>query len=64
MKDEALSLLRQYRGGLVQAGADTFWELYDPSDPLLSPDPSVLVNSYRPAGSCPAACFPRGRKLG
>lgn len=61
MKQEALALLRSYWGGMVEAGADTFWEIYDPSDPMLSPYKSILVNSYCHAWSCTPAYFLRRR---
>jgi alpha-L-rhamnosidase len=63
MKDQALALIQSYWGGMVQAGADTFWEVYNPAEPLLSPYGSVLVNSYCHAWSCTPAWFLRGRGL-
>jgi alpha-L-rhamnosidase len=63
MKGEALDLIRSYWGGMVKAGADTFWEVYDPADPGLSPYKSLLVNSYCHAWSCTPAYFLRGRGL-
>jgi hypothetical protein len=63
MKAEALALLRDYWGGMARAGADTFWEVYDPSNPALSPYKSILVNSYCHAWSCTPAWFLRGGKL-
>lgn len=63
MKKEALGLLTSYWGGMVRSGADTFWEIYDPSDPLLSPYKSVLVNSYCHAWSCTPSYFVRGQNL-
>jgi hypothetical protein len=48
---------------MVQAGADTFWEVYKPSDPDLSPYQSLLANSYCHAWSCTPAYFFRGRGL-
>ena len=59
LKTEALALLRSYWGGMVNAGADTFWEVYDPTDPELSPYKSLLVNSYCHAWSCTPAYFLR-----
>lgn len=64
MRQEALELLTRYWGGMVRAGADTFWEIYDPADPMLSPYKSILVNSYCHAWSCTPAWFLRGGKLG
>ena len=63
MKAEALALVESYWGGMVQAGADTFWEIYKPSDPDLSPYKSLLANSYCHAWSCTPAYFFRGRGL-
>jgi alpha-L-rhamnosidase len=64
MKSEALDLARKYWGGMVEAGADTFWEIYDPSDALLSPYKSVSTNSYCHAWSCTPAYLLRARGLG
>jgi hypothetical protein len=55
LKTEALELIRGYWGGMVAAGADTFWEVYDPKSPLLSPYGNVLTNSYCHAWSCTPA---------
>jgi len=63
MKAEALELIETYWGGMVKAGADTFWEVYNPSNPSLSPYNSLLVNSYCHAWSCTPAWFLRGRAL-
>jgi hypothetical protein len=63
MKEEARQLMRTYWGGMVDAGADTFWEIYDPANPLLSPYKDVLVNSYCHAWSCTPSYFIRSRGL-
>ena len=63
MRREALALLQSYWGGMVDSGADTYWEVYDPSNPLLSPYQSVSANSYCHAWSCTPAYFLRGRGL-
>jgi hypothetical protein len=63
LKEEALQLIHSYWGGMVEAGADTFWEVYDPSDPMLSPYGSVLVNSYCHAWSCTPAYLLRSGNL-
>ena len=55
LKSEALELIRWYWGGMVTAGADTFWEVYDPKNPSLSPYGNVLTNSYCHAWSCTPA---------
>ncbi|MCD8124870.1 MAG: sugar hydrolase [Lachnospiraceae bacterium] len=46
MQDRALQILRDYWGGMVARGADTFWEVYDPEHPAVSPYGSRAVNSY------------------
>ncbi|OXS59368.1 sugar hydrolase [Cohnella sp. CIP 111063] len=52
LKDEAVHLMKQYWGGMLKNGADTFWELYDPGNPDFSPYGSPLINSYCHAWSC------------
>jgi hypothetical protein len=64
MKQEALALLQSYWGGMLSAGADTFWEVYDPRDSLLSPYGTVHVNSYCHAWSCTPSYFLRSGVLG
>ena len=63
LKQEAKQLVETYWGGMVKAGADTFWEVYDPSDPDLSPYGSTLVNSYCHAWSCTPAYLLRSLDL-
>ena len=40
------TLLRECWGGMIERGATTFWEIYDPARPLLSPYNNHLLNSY------------------
>jgi hypothetical protein len=63
LKQEARQLVETYWGGMVKAGADTFWEVYDPSNPDLSPYGNTLVNSYCHAWSCTPAYLLRGLDL-
>lgn len=49
---ECLDLMRDYWGGMVKAGADTFWECYDPKDSRASPYGDCHNNSYCHAWSC------------
>ncbi len=56
-RERALEVLRSYWGGMVAAGADTFWELWDPEDPGHSPYGGTIVNSYCHAWSCAPAYF-------
>ena len=51
-KDKAVSIIKQYWGGMINDGADTFWELYNPDDKEYSPYGSHLINSYCHAWSC------------
>lgn len=57
--DEALDVIREYWGGMVKHGADTFWELYNPENPYESPYGGTIVNSYCHAWSCAPAYFLR-----
>lgn len=59
MKAEAVSLMRDYWGGMLARGADTFWEVYDPDQPYLSPYKNHIMNSYCHAWSCTPAWFIR-----
>jgi hypothetical protein len=40
---------------MAQAGADTFWEVYNPADSLASPYGDVHLNSFCHAWSCTPA---------
>jgi alpha-L-rhamnosidase len=51
-KREARTLLESYWGAMVEAGADTFWEIFDPANPLSSPYGDIHINSYCHAWSC------------
>jgi alpha-L-rhamnosidase len=63
LRDEARLLVRSYWGGMVAAGADTFWEAYAPEEPLLSPYGDPHINSYCHAWSCTPSYFIRSRGL-
>ena len=58
-KSKAVQVIRDYWGGMIRCGADTFWELYDPADPDASPYGGAIVNSYCHAWSCAPAYFLR-----
>ena len=58
-KEQALAALRAYWGGMARDGADTFWELYNPTDPNESPYGGTIVLSYCHAWSCAPAYFLR-----
>ena len=55
--DEAYERLVNYWGGMVDRGADTYWEVYDPAKPELSPYDFFPVNSYCHAWSCTPVYF-------
>jgi alpha-L-rhamnosidase len=55
MQTEALALIDQYWGGMIQRGADTFWEIYNPDDSLASPYNDIHINSFCHAWSCTPA---------
>lgn len=59
MKKEALDYIQSYWGGMVERGADTFWEVYVPDDFYASPCQNPVMNSYCHAWSCSAAYFIR-----
>lgn len=57
MNDEARTYLVDYWGGMVNKGADTFWEAYDPNDDYISPYNFHPLNSYCHAWSCTPVYF-------
>jgi hypothetical protein len=59
LNQEAKDILTTYWGGMVNKGADTFWEVYDPANDFVSPYNSFLVNSYCHAWSCTPVYFIR-----
>ena len=59
MYNEAKEFIREYWGGMVRKGADTFWEVYDPENDFLSPYGSFMMNSYCHAWSCTPVYFLR-----
>lgn len=52
LKEEAVDLMKNYWGKMIDLGADTYWEAFDPDDPNYSPYGSTLINSYCHAWSC------------
>ncbi|WP_036601740.1 family 78 glycoside hydrolase catalytic domain [Olivibacter sitiensis] len=59
MKDEAKETMLNYWGAMVEKGADTFWEVYDPADEYRSPYNFYPINSYCHAWSCTPVYFIR-----
>ncbi|MBB3111558.1 hypothetical protein FHS18_003626 [Paenibacillus phyllosphaerae] len=58
-REQAIKQMQSYWGEMVQDGADTFWELYNPADKKESPYGSNLINSYCHAWSCTPTYFIR-----
>lgn len=52
LNNEAIDLMKSYWGKMIEMGADTFWEAFDPNQPDYSPYESPIVNSYCHAWSC------------
>lgn len=59
MYEEALAYLKSYWGGMIEKGADTFWEAFVPGDDDFSPYDDWMVNSLCHAWSCTPAYFIR-----
>ena len=51
-REEAIRIIKLYWGGMVENGADTFWEVYYPEDVTFSPYGDEMINSYCHAWSC------------
>ena len=63
MEKEAYAYMMHYWGGMMEDGADTFYELFNPGNPSESPYGSCIVNSYCHAWSCTPAYFLRKYNL-
>ncbi len=63
MKDEAVQYLKKFWGGMVELGADTFWEAYVPDDLDFSPYNDRMINSLCHAWSCTPSYFIRKYRL-
>ena len=57
MNEAAKDYLVEYWGGMVNKGADTFWEAYDPENDFISPYNFHPLNSYCHAWSCTPVYF-------
>lgn len=55
LHEEARRLIRDYWGKMVELGADTFWEIFDPAQPFLSPYGQAVLNSHCHAWSTPVS---------
>lgn len=59
LREKAIQEIKAYWGKMVEYGADTFWELFDPNEPNYSPYGNKIINSYCHAWSCTPAWFIR-----
>ncbi len=59
MKDEAVQYMKKFWGGMLDHGADTFWEAYIPDDLDFSPYDDRMINSLCHAWSCTPSYFIR-----
>ena len=55
LKDEATEYIKWFWGGMIKAGADTFWECWDGKNEEVSPYGGSMLNSYCHAWSCTPA---------
>ncbi len=53
--EDAVAMMRAYWGGMIKAGADTFWEAYAPDNPRVAPYGDFHINSFCHAWSCTPA---------
>jgi hypothetical protein len=58
-RDEAMARLEAYWGTMLDLGADTFWEVFNPKDHFASPYENTQLNSYCHAWSCTPSWFLR-----
>lgn len=58
-KEVALAYMRAYWGEMIRDGADTFFELYDPSNKYVSPYGDRMINSFCHAWSGTPSYFIR-----
>ena len=59
LQSKAKQKLTAYWGDMINKGADTFWEAYDPNNDFLSPYNFHPLNSYCHAWSCTPVYFIR-----
>lgn len=55
LTEKAVGHLKLYWGSMIEAGADTFWESWDPGDPDGSPYGGSIINSSCHGWSCTPA---------
>lgn len=52
LTDDGISLLTTYWGRMIDLGADTYWEAFEPENPDYSPYGSPILSSYCHAWGC------------
>lgn len=55
LKQEGIRLLKEYWGKMIDLGADTYWEAFEPENPDYSPYENPIVSSYCHAWGCTPA---------
>ena len=63
LKEKAVNLINEYWGGMIELGADTFYEAFVPSNPDFSPYGDRMINSLCHAWSCTPSYFIRKYNL-
>jgi len=63
LHSQALVIIREYWGGMIEKGATTFWEVYKSDNPKFSPYNNYLLNSYCHSWSCTPSYFFRKYKI-
>ena len=61
--EEGVSCIKKFWGGMIERGADTFFEAYVEDDPDFSPYGDRMINSLCHAWSCSPSYFIRKYKL-
>lgn len=59
MTDEAVKYMKKIWGGMLERGADTFFEVFVPDDAEFSPYGDRMMNSMCHAWSCTPSYFIR-----
>lgn len=52
LQSEAIDMMKNYWGKMIELGADTYWEAFDPDQPSYSPYGNPIISSYCHAWSC------------
>lgn len=57
LNSQAIQIIKEYWGGMIEKGATTFWEIYKSDDSTFSPCDNYLLNSYCHSWSCTPSYF-------